>query len=444
MATDEREQARRVLGFALDVAMQMFQQGIETAVIVRTVRGLALAGGVEDLRISVGVRAIHLQYCPGRGEEPLVLFGSVQANDARDIGRMGDLEALAVRAGAGAVSPADAERDAEILARSGPTWPWYVSLLGGCLLAAMICLQANGTVLAAMVSAGLFVFANRVGWALSTVGIAEFFQVAAKASTVLAVAISLLSLGLLTGHEAASLSAANLVLLLPILSLVSLVEDAVGDFHLMAAARIVTVLLLTGAIATGVMVVVSVANDLDILGEASRVSLAALPLALVPVTALVGSLGNAILMGTPARWWLLACGAGLVTSLVNWAERSVLGLSMPVAIFLATTVLGLLAGAAARILQVPTAVVTIPGLTGAVLPGPAMYLSLSQVFARVPGAWDAVAEAIVSTAAIGVGVVLGLQFAALRRPGAVLLGEPRREQVGPGAWEKGGERRGFR
>ncbi|MER6878597.1 hypothetical protein ABT279_51500, partial [Amycolatopsis sp. NPDC000673] len=99
MAKDEREQARRVLSFALDVAMQMFRQGLETAVIVRTVRGLALAGGVEDLRISVGVRAIHLQYCPGGEAEPLVLFGSVQANDARDIGRMGDLEALAVRAG---------------------------------------------------------------------------------------------------------------------------------------------------------------------------------------------------------------------------------------------------------------------------------------------------------------------------------------------------------
>lgn len=76
---------------------------------------------------------------------------------------------------------------------------------------------------------------------------------------------------------------------------------------------------------------------------------------------------------------------------------------------------GVLAGTAARTLRVPTAVITIPGLTGAVLPGPAMYLSLSQVFAQLPGSWNAVAEAVVSTAAIGVGVVLGLQVAALRR-----------------------------
>ncbi|RSM55177.1 hypothetical protein DMH03_33920 [Amycolatopsis sp. WAC 01376] len=415
MSEDERARARRVLAFALDVAMQMFRQGIETAVVVRTVRRLANAGGIEELRISVGVRAVHLQYCPSGGGEPVVLLGSIEANDTRDIGRMGDLEALAVRAGIGAISPDEAERAVGKLATAGPTWPWYISLLGGCLLAAMICLQANGTVLAAVVAAALFVLANRVGWALGTIGIAEFFQVAAKASTVLVIAISLLSLGLLDGHEAASLSAANLVLLLPILSLVSLVEDAVGDYHLMAAARMVTVLLLTGAIVTGVMVVVSVANDLDILGEAGRVQLAALPLALVPLTALVGSLGNAILMGTPVRWWPLACGAGVVTSLVNWAGHSILGLAAPLAIFLATTVLGVLAGAAARTVKVPTAVVTIPGLTGAVLPGPAMYLSLSQVFAQVPGSWTAVAEAIVSTAAIGVGVVLGLQLAALHR-----------------------------
>ncbi|MBE1573521.1 threonine/serine exporter family protein [Amycolatopsis roodepoortensis] len=422
MSEEERARARRVLAFALDVAMQMFRQGIETAVVVRTIRRLANAGGIDDPRISVGVRTVHLQYCPSGGGEPVVLLGSVEANDSRDIGRMGDLEALAVRAGTGAISPGEAERAIGELAEAGPTWPWYVSLLGGCLLAAMICLQANGTLLAAVVSAALFVLANRVGWALGTIGIAEFFQVAAKASTVLVAAISLLSLGLLDGHEAASLSAANLVLLLPILSLVSLVEDAVGDFHLMAAARMVTVLLLTGAIVTGVMVVVSVANDLDILGEAGRVHLATLPLALVPATALVGSLGNAILMGTPARWWLLACGAGVVTSLVNWAGHSILGLATPLSIFLATTVLGALAGAAARTLRVPTSVVTIPGLTGAVLPGPALYLSLSQVFARVPGAWTAVAEAIVSTAAIGVGVVLGLQLAALHRAGRRALG----------------------
>ncbi|MEU9686076.1 threonine/serine exporter family protein [Amycolatopsis japonica] len=415
MSEDERARARRVLTFALDVAMQMFRQGIETAVVVRTVRRLASAGGIEDPRISVAVRAIHVQYCPSDGGEPVVLLGSIEANDTRDIGRMGDLETLAVRAGTGGISPEEAERSVEKLSAAGPTWPWYVSLLGGCLLAAMICLQANGTVLAALAAAALFVLANRVGWALGLIGIAEFFQVAAKAGTVLVAAIALLSLGLLDGHEAASLSAANLVLLLPILSLVSLVEDAVGDFHLMAAARMVTVLLLTGAILSGVMVVVSVANGLDILGEAGRVQLAALPLALVPVTALVGSLGNAILMGTPARWWPLACGAGVATSLVNWAGHSALGLATPLAIFLATTVLGILAGTAARTLRVPTAVVTIPGLTGAVLPGPAMYLSLSQVFAQVPGSWTAVAEAIVSTAAIGVGVVLGLQLAALRR-----------------------------
>ncbi|MFI5560206.1 threonine/serine exporter family protein [Amycolatopsis japonica] len=415
MSEDERARARRVLTFALDVAMQMFRQGIETAVVVRTVRRLASAGGIEDPRISVAVRAIHVQYCPSDGGEPVVLLGSIEANDTRDIGRMGDLETLAVRAGTGEISPEEAERSVEELSAAGPTWPWYVSLLGGCLLAAMICLQANGTVLAALAAAALFVLANRVGWALGLIGIAEFFQVAAKAGTVLVAAIALLSLGLLDGHEAASLSAANLVLLLPILSLVSLVEDAVGDFHLMAAARMVTVLLLTGAILAGVMVVVSVANGLDILGEAGRVQLAALPLALVPVTALVGSMGNAILMGTPVRWWPLACGAGVATSLVNWAGHSALGLATPLAIFLATTVLGILAGTAARTLRVPTAVVTIPGLTGAVLPGPAMYLSLSQVFAQVPGSWTAVAEAIVSTAAIGVGVVLGLQLAALRR-----------------------------
>ncbi len=411
----DRAEVLRALSFALDVAMQMFRQGIETDVIAGTVRRLAEAQGIDDLQLAVGARTVHVQYRPPAGGDPIVLLGTIDANDSRDIGRMGDLEDLALRAGTGESAMDDAEARIARLSDLPPTWPWYVSVLGGCLLAAMICLQAGGTVMAALLAAPLFVLANRVGWALSSVGFAEFFQVALKASVVLVAAIAALALEWVNGHEAASIAAANLVLLLPILSLVSLVEDAVGGYQLMAAARAVTVVLLTGAIVTGVMVVVSLARDLDILGEASRVQLVALPFLLVPVTAVVGSLGNAILMGTPLRWWPLAAAAGIVTSLVNWCGGTLLGLATPLSILLATTVLGALAGGATRRLRVPSAVVTIPGLTGAVLPGPAMYTSLSHVFAHVPGAWDAVLEAVLATSAIGIGVVLGLQLAALRR-----------------------------
>lgn len=43
-----------------------------------------------------------------------------------------------------------------------------------------------------------------------------------------------------------------------------------------------------------------------------------------------------------------------------------------------------------------------------------MYASLSHVFAHVPGAWSSVLEAVLATAAIGIGVVLGQQLVVLR------------------------------
>lgn len=120
-AADERAHAQRVLTFALDVGMQMFRQGLETDGIVHTVRGLAAAEQVEDLQISVGARTIHVQHRPPDGGEPVLLMGSVDANDARDIGRMADLEALARRVGRGEITLDDGERRIASLSSSAPT-----------------------------------------------------------------------------------------------------------------------------------------------------------------------------------------------------------------------------------------------------------------------------------------------------------------------------------
>ncbi|TSD62797.1 hypothetical protein [Aeromicrobium piscarium] len=73
-----------MLTFALDVAMQMFRQGAETDGIVTTVRRLAAAYEVDDLRLSVAARTIHVQHRPPGGDESIVLLGVIDADDSRD------------------------------------------------------------------------------------------------------------------------------------------------------------------------------------------------------------------------------------------------------------------------------------------------------------------------------------------------------------------------
>ncbi|MFI7235175.1 hypothetical protein [Streptomyces cyaneofuscatus] len=59
----------------------------------------------------------------------------------------------------------------------------------------------------------------------------------------------------------------------------------------------------------------------------------------------------------------------------------------------------------------------VPGIAGALLPGPDVYRGLLQYGLHVPGAGEYAALAFVTTAAIGVGTVLGnhLGGAAQRR-----------------------------
>ncbi|GFN08395.1 hypothetical protein Smic_69510 [Streptomyces microflavus] len=69
--------------------------------------------------------------------------------------------------------------------------------------------------------------------------------------------------------------------------------------------------------------------------------------------------------------------------------------------------LGAAAGAVAPVLRIPSRSLVVPGIAGALLPGPDVYRSLLQYGLHVPGAGAYAVLAFVTTAAIGVGTVLG-------------------------------------
>ncbi|MDQ0988008.1 uncharacterized membrane protein YjjP (DUF1212 family)/uncharacterized membrane protein YjjB (DUF3815 family) [Streptomyces sp. V2I9] len=400
--------------FALRHGRELFLAGAETRAIESAIVAVTARWEMDCMTVDVTSRTIQAQYAPP-GAHTLTMMMVTGSEDSRDLRQLDDLSALTHRVLDKGLRPLEAEHElTRIISRKG-FWPWWTTVLGGALLAAMLCVLASGTPQAAALSPVVFLVGNRFGWALGAGGLPSFYVTALQTASVIGLTILLADAHLLTGGEAASVAAANMVLLLPILSLVSLAEDAISGFRAMAAGRLISVGMFLGAMVGGIALVGFLLRDADV--DARNTAFRALPLVLSLVTSAIGALGNAIFMGGPPRLLPWVMGAGVLAGLVNGVLHQELGQPTPMAALGAAAVLGAAAGALAPSLHIPSRSLVVPGIAGALLPGPDVYRSLLQYGLHVPGAGGYAVQAFVTTAAIGVGTVLGSQLggAAQRR-----------------------------
>ncbi|UQA37253.1 threonine/serine exporter family protein [Streptomyces sp. HNA39] len=253
------------------------------------------------------------------------------SQDSRDLRQLDDPSALTHRVLDKGLRPLDAERELTRIVSLKGYRPWWIRVPGGALLAAMFCALASGTPKAAVIAPVVFLVGNRFGWALSASGLPSFYVTGLQTAAVIGLTMVLADAHALTGGEAASVAAASMVLLLPILSVVSLAEDAISGFLAMAAGRLITVGVFLAAMVGGVSLVGFLLRVAD--ADARNTAFRALPLVLSLVTSAVGALGNAVFLGGPPRLLPWAMGAGVLAGLVNglctrsWAWRP--GLQVP-------------------------------------------------------------------------------------------------------------------
>ncbi|MHC5257394.1 threonine/serine exporter family protein [Streptomyces sp. UC4497] len=400
----EDGQAAEMLRFVLHLGRELFLAGSSTRDIQTAVVAVTATWGMQNLEVDISGRSLQVQYAPPR-RAPVVMLIVLGSEDTRDLSRLTALERLTVRIVATRLAPADARAALDRLVAAPTRWPWWFTLGGGAVLAAMLCVLASGTARAALLSPLLFLVTNRAAWALSRTGLPSFYVTAVQTSLLMAGAMALIDFGVLSGREGASLVAANVILILPILTVVSLTEDAIDGFRSMAAARSVSLLLFFAALAGGILTIAFLLRGLD--SDARNTTLAALPVWLTLVTSGIGALGNAVFMGGGPRLVPWAIAAALVGAGVKMFGMAQLDWSAPLATGLATTVMGAVSAAIGPPAGVPARAVLIPGIAGSVLPGPDLYRSMLQLVLGVPGAHQYVVTTLASVAAIGVGAVLG-------------------------------------
>ncbi|WP_055565687.1 threonine/serine ThrE exporter family protein [Streptomyces atriruber] len=407
--------ALRVMDFALRLGQELFLSGFDTQDIESSVIAASVALGLNHLDIDITARTLHLQYAPPNAAPMSMMRVTRTVEDPRDLRRMAALHRLV---GHVVEDGLDVRQAAEALRRiqsAPPPWPWWSRTAGSGILAAALTVQVGGSAWAALMSVAVVLICDRAGWLLQRSAMPFFLVIAAQAALTVVLGIALLNIALIDPYSTAVVTA-NLVVLLPLGPLIALPQDGITGFSLMAATRAVNVALALAGMATGVVLVAVLADQAAADLYAPHIDHTVLPVWGILVMSAVGALGNCCAMGGSRRQLPFAVTAGLLAGSIHTAVTHAVPDAQAVAVLCAATALGASAALCSPLLRVPAAVIVVPGAAGSLLPSLQVYESITQLSVGRDEAVQYALLGLVSTSAIGVGVVTGAMMgnAALR------------------------------
>ncbi|GAB3667239.1 hypothetical protein GCM10027589_32890 [Actinocorallia lasiicapitis] len=389
---------------------EMFAAGAETRAIKTSLVAVAERMGLRGLVVDQGGRSINLMYrCCHRPPYTVLQVNPVVQD--RDLGRMCQVYRLIDDLVHGRVKPEESQRELRLRMQAAARTPWWARICGGGALAAAITLQSGAGLIGVLLGVVLRVLVDRTGWALDKNRFPAFYTATVQALLVNAFGLAAFQAGV-GPLDVAALVSGNLLMLLPVLPVVSLTEDAIFGYPMTAAYRAIIVVRTLCAIVAGVAIV----NAVDIgehafRQEAGHLSVVPLAVPLALLAAAVGGAGNVVQAGGWLMLIPLGLGGALLASGIRLVGLLVFHMPAPLAIMLAATALGAAGAWAGRRLRLPGTAIILPAVSGALLPSKYAASALVLYAAHKPGALDAFQEALVVTGAIGVGVVLGISIA---------------------------------
>ncbi|WP_324277961.1 threonine/serine exporter family protein [Blastococcus brunescens] len=306
---DERE-AYRILDFALRTGEILLSGGAGAVDVTATTIALAQACGLRSVVSEVTFTSITLSYVRAPDVAPVTSVRLVQQRTP-DYTRVTEIHNLVDDLVEQRITPATAmARLDEVAHRRHPYPRWVVTAFRALLAAAVAGLLGAG-VLVTGIAFATTVVVDRATGALSARRLPDFYAnaVGAAIATTVAVAVMVADLDV----RPSLIVASGIVLLLPGVTLVGSVQDAISGFLLTASARAFEVFVLTAGIISGVAAVLSVA---DRFGVALTVTTQpAGQLGDVPVQALAATVAAAAAAGAsyaPRRALPIAGLAGLL------------------------------------------------------------------------------------------------------------------------------------
>jgi uncharacterized membrane protein YjjP (DUF1212 family) len=424
-------QVRRRLDFLANLAYGFLESG-ETAVDVEpVVRSTGRALGINNLGFNSFGRILLIDTTRDDGSTVSV-SGAARSLDLIDCTRARDLQRVAAdlirdadtdddgrdvdagRHGTGgtvdggrlsfidAKLPQAQDRVSELRRRQTP---WWIVTLGTTMLAFCICMQV-GVVWQGWVSAAMVQFVSSLVGVLSgRWAMPKLFSVALQGCCVGALATLLVQLDFVDPVGAAAAIAVAWLILVPLPQVIGAVTDAINADYVSATTRVASV------IVAGVGLVIAGAFTFW-LGEVLSMDhprideLPTLPWFLVLAFSALGAIANALANGGRASLVLPAAALGIITAAVNLFGLHVMSLPTVWSSSMAGVVLGVLAAVWARHTGFPQQVLALMGITGALMPGIAVFYGIIQAMGNGNG-YLSFAQAGITCVGISTGVALG-------------------------------------
>ena len=396
-------EVNRILDLALTAGEEVLGAGAGSADAAASMEACAYAAGLDRVAVDVTFVSLSVTWTPDTHSTPVTRRRVVTAREL-DYTRLTRVHRVLRELSRGRLTHPEAARRLE-QARSSD-YPYgrrtAESALAG--LAGGVVLLLGGSLLGALVALATTYLVLVVNRMATSRGLPPFFGNAFAAATVTATATACYALGVPVAT--ALVVAGGIIALLPSVSLLSAVQDALSGYSVTAAGRLVEVLVLLGGIATGVGLVLSLANGL---GVPLRDITASPPPAEPWLRILAGALVSALFLVSvyaPLRLLPSAALVGLLSS-VMFLGVDLLGLGPVFAVGVSAVVIGTLAVLLAERQQVPSLVLAVAGFMP-LLPGLAIYQGIFQLS---QGNSDVgivtVVGAVGTTTALAGGVVLG-------------------------------------
>ena len=408
---------RAVIDFCLRLGEAMLVTGASVADTTAALLRVCRAYGLSSVHVDITYTSVTLSMHRGVHRDPITVMRIVSSMGT-DYSRLEALHSLVREIGASDSEPVDIEDnlgELERILEMPHSYRRGVVTAAWGLMGAGVAMLLGGGLMMILISGVATALIDYVQVRFARMGLSTFFGQVIGATIAAGIAVALLVIRDHTGGiwwlaqvRPSIVVASSIVVLLAGMSVVTAAQDTLDGFYLTAGARTYEVMLLTGGVVAGVLLVLSLARRIG-------VNLYVIPSDGLAQNVVVQILAGALLGGAFAVSAYCAPRAvlvSIVTGGVSWllfATFTILGgTSQPVASGIATFLIGCAAPTVARRLHVPSIAVTAASIVP-LLPGLAVYKGIMYfVTDNEDNNWvDSFLLAMLVGLALSVGVSLG-------------------------------------
>jgi uncharacterized membrane protein YjjP (DUF1212 family) len=247
--------AHRGIGLALRVGEVLLSGGASASEVTATCIAVAEACGLTRVECDITFTSIALSASPGPDADPESAMRLVQQR-VLDYSRVAAVHALVGDLVEGRVDRAGAERRLRDVVRARDRYPRPVVTGARAVLVGAVAVLLGAGLIVTLVAFAATVVIDVVIGALARAQLPAFFQNAAGGLIATGAALALFAADV--GVRPSLVVAACIVLLLPGVTLVGAVQDAITGFYVTASARAFETFLLTAGIISGIAVALSI------------------------------------------------------------------------------------------------------------------------------------------------------------------------------------------